>query len=150
LPITAEQSVELNLSKLQITLLAHKILENTPEYIHFAEGTKFSWILLPEETKKNPKSIQEEVIKQLKDKYTVYLKKEAIPPELLFKNLSGSLIGYKEGFYFSYVIEFEEKETIKIYYSDWESNKAASSHWKRYKWIDGDWRVIEKSILRVS
>lgn len=138
------------LTEIQIKLLASRILENTPEHIHFAEGTTFSWVVLSPTIKENPRALQDEVIRQLKEKYTVYSRKEEIPDRLVVKDNKGHPVGYRDGFSFSFKVEFEKEGTIKVYYTDWEGILAASSHWKRYEWTGNNWNAAEQSPLEVS
>jgi hypothetical protein len=135
---------------LQTRLLAEEILKNTPEHIHFAPFTRFQWVLLSPKTQDNPPDLQEEVVRQLARKYTVYMKQEDLPEDLMTRGEDGTLIGYKGGFSFRYNVQFENETTVKIRYSDWEGNLAASFHWKRYEWTGHHWRVIEKSGILVS
>jgi hypothetical protein len=139
-----------HLSKLQIHGLAERILENTPEYIHFAPGAKFSWVLFSPVTTSNAPELQNEVISLLKKKYTVYFNRSDIPNEFLYKGNDGKLRGYKSGFSFAFTTEFEKTGIVKINYWDWEGNMAASSHWTRYKRTGKQWDVIGKSRLIVS
>jgi len=138
------------LSPTQVRLLADRILENTPEHIHFAEGTVFSWVVLFEEVRANPQTLQDEVMKLLEAKYAVYTDKNLLPDELLMKGEGGQLHGYRGGFSFSYSVQRDGPRHVKVHYSDYEGNLAASGHWKRYKWNGRDWRVMEVSALTVS
>ena len=137
-------------TKNQIQLLANKIVKNTPEYVHFAGGTKFSWVLLSLKTDSVPESVRDDVIHQLKEKYTVYLRENDVPDNLKKKGPNGSLMGYKDGFSFSFEVKFEKRRTVKVSYSDFEGNVAASSHWTRYRWTGKDWKETEKSPVVVS
>jgi hypothetical protein len=125
-------------------------MENTPENIHYSKSKKFAWVLLTEKIKLSPAELQGEVIKELQKKYTVYLRREEVPTKLIEKNDDGSWYGITDGFTFSFWIEFESVDVIKVNYVDWENMLAASSHWKRYRWTGKDWLMIEKSSLLVS
>ncbi len=131
-------------------LLAERIIENTPEYVHFRPGAKFAWVLFSPVTTSNALELQNEVLSLLKKKYTVYYNDADIPQEYLHHGSKGELIGYKNGFSFGYHAEMENEGMIKIQYCDWEGNLGGSNHWTRYKWMGTYWDIIEKSPLIVS
>jgi hypothetical protein len=137
-------------SKTKMQLLAERIIENTPEYVHFALGAKFSWVLISPATKSNAPELQNEVITLLKKKYTVYFNADDIPKEYLYHGGKGELIGYRDGFSFGFSAELEKEGIIKVRYWDYEGNEGASDHWTRYKWTGKRWDIIEKSPLTVS
>ncbi len=138
------------LRALQMRKLAERIIENTPERIHFAWPASFKWVVLLPEIAKNSTDLNQEVIGLLKSRYTVYTRKEDLPEHLLHKDDKGQLTGYKDGFSFKFVVEFEDETTVKVQYGDWEGNVAGSWHWKRYKWDGTKWKVIEKSPMIVA
>jgi len=138
------------LTQEQISALAERIVENTPEHIHWAKGTVFSWVLLSPETDSAPPALRDEVLARLKQKYTVYLRKEQLPDDVMMKDGTGKLIGYHRGFSFSFQVELEIERTVKVHYADWEGNVAGSRHWTRYKWAGSNWKVAEQGPLWVS
>ena len=138
------------LTDVQVRLLATRILENTPEYIHFDKGTSFSWVVLSPEVNTNPKSLRDEVIRQLQQRYTVYFRDQELPDNLLIKDENERLFEYRGGFWFSFRVEFERQGTVKVHYADWEAMLAASSHWERYKWTGTKWKAIEIGPVSVS
>lgn len=133
----------------RIDLLAREILKNTPEYIHYDKGARFRWVVIGT-THDTGSELHGEVIKQLRQKYTVYLSNDEVPERLKRRSRDGRLVGYKEGLRFSFRTEFREPRIVTIHYSDWEGSLAASWHWKRYEWTGTSWRVVEKSPITVS
>lgn len=138
------------LTETQANSLADRILENTPEYIHWSEGTVFSWVYLKNETQENLVALREVVLEKLRAKYTVYLDEADIPDELRNGVPEKILPGYKGGFSFTYRVEQDSERTIKVYYFDWEGGLAASMRWIRYKWTGANWKVVEKGPLFIS
>jgi hypothetical protein len=138
------------LTREQTRALAQRIIDNTPEHVHWAKGTVFSWVLLSPEINSNPPELRDEVITRLKQKYTVYLRKEELPDEVLMKDSTGGLAGYRCGFSFSFQIELESDRTVKVHYADWEGNVAGSRHWTRYEWAGFGWKVVGKSRMEIS
>jgi len=145
----AQEAALPTLASQQLSLLAEKILENTPEHTHFEKGSHFAWVVLSD-IQDNSTALNDEVIKQLKEHYTVYLTKQALPDKLLMKDGNGRLTRYDDGFMFSFKMTWAAKDTIRIDYSDWESNQAGGGHWEKYQWIGSEWKIIEKSVLVVS
>lgn len=137
------------LTETQVNSLADRILENTPEYIHWSEGTVFSWVYLENEPQENLEALREVVLERLRAKYTVYLH-EADIPEDLRNGAPEGIRGYEDGFSFSYRVEQVSEGTIKVYYADWEGMLAASMRWIRYKWTGANWKVVEKGPLLIS
>jgi len=134
----------------QIHRLALKILENTPEHTHWGKGAHFDWVLITWDPNANPTPIQDAVFNLLRKKYIVYHTVGAVPDKFRVKDSNGDLNHYDGGFDFSFAVTIEDKNTVKVLYSDWEGILASSRHWKRYKWTDSDWVVIEKSVMMVS
>ncbi len=110
----------------------------------------FSWVLLVPEVQTNSQALQDEVMRLLKEKYKVYLDKNRLPDVVLIKDENGQLMGYRHGFFFSYIMTPESKGHVKIHYTDYEGNLAASAHWKRYRWTGRNWETVEKSLMVVS
>ena len=134
----------------QVDHLAERILENTPEHVHFVDGTVFSWVFLDVAPQTDLAALQEVVLNKLRERYTVYVYESEIPRHRLIKTDDGRLRGYKEGFQFSYRIEREAEGTIKVHYSDYEGELAASGHWERYRWTGNDWELVEESAMIVA
>lgn len=139
-----------DLTEAQAERLADKILENTPEHTHFVEGTTFSWVLLAPEVQSNPSPLQDVVLQKLRKKYTVYLDLSGVPEDLQFKDENGQVRGYKGGFAFCYQVERKSWRSVRVNYSDYEGELAASVHWKQYKWKRKDWKIVAKSGMLVS
>jgi hypothetical protein len=134
----------------QMRKLAERILENTPEHTHFSWPAFFRWVLVSPEIDKNPPDLNQEVLHLLKARYTVYTRKQDVPERFVHKDQNGTLQGYEGGFDFKFIVVFEDEITVKVKYSDYEGNMAASFHWKRYRWTGGNWKIIEKSGMLVS
>ena len=133
------------LSGEQTKLLAAKISENTPERSYYYEDTKFTWLVITDYFgKRAPKDLEDEVVKALQKKYTVYLQIKDIPDKLV-KNNMGSL-SYINGFKFSFWTEFEPDEVVKVYCFYWESMFSGDSYWTRYRWTGTDWIIVEQDI----
>jgi len=144
-----EQGQE-GLRKAQMRLLAARILENTPEFIHFDQGTVFQWVFLDPDTKAQPE-LREEVVQRLGRKYTVYLDEKDIPDALVEKTADGAgCVAYRAGFFFSFKVEPQDDGTVKVQYRDWEGVRAATSHWTTYKWTGSEWTAIEEGPMTIS
>lgn len=129
------------LTREQTKLLAAKIMENTPERSYYYEDTKFTWVVITDYFgKRAPKDLQDEVVKELQKKYTVYLQINDIPDNLIKKY--GGAPRYINGFSFSFWTEFEPDEVVKVYCRDWESEFSGNSYWTRYRWTGTDWIII--------
>ncbi len=135
---------DVTLNSKQVRMLANIILTKTPEHIHMPESSQFTWVWLNVEDKENPAKLNDEVIRQMREKYTVYLKESDIPKEKIHTNEQGERIGFSNGFRFSFETEFERSDVVKINYSDYVGNMAASWHWTKYKWNGTRWKIIEK------
>jgi len=131
------------------SLLAEQVLKNTPEYTHFEPGTTFSWCLFEPPEQDNLPQLTKAVITNLSEKYKLYLSKTEIP-DILKTVRNGELTAYKNGFSFRIRVEILSQHKIKIHYSDWVGNLAASLHFKVYKWTGKSWKIIEKSRMLVS
>ena len=128
----------------QIHKLAEKILENTPENIHYAKGTTFSWVLVKsEEMYANPQPLQNNVVQLLKRKYTVYFDEESLPAGAVFRDSDGHWIGYNDGFSFRWRVNSCGQNKVKVEYFDLEGNLGAAFHWKIYRWDRQDWQIAE-------
>ena len=138
------------LSPLQAHQLAAVIVKNTPEHIHFAPGTKFDWVLTDWDSASTPPEVEKAVSRLLAKKYKkVYRHESELPPEAFVMH-EGKLAGYKGGFSFGFRIERETWGIVKVHYSDYEGNMAASGHWKRYVWNGLFWIPIGRSRLIVA
>lgn len=135
---------DVTLNSKQVRMLATIILTKTPEHIHMPESSNFTWIWLDLKSKNNPPELEEEVIRQLREKYTVYLQESEIPKDKVHTNEQGERIGFSNGFRFSFETEIERSDVVKINFSDWVGNLGASWHWAKYKWDGIRWKVIEK------
>jgi hypothetical protein len=131
------------------SLLAEEVLKNTPEYIHWVPGTKFSWCLFERPEQDILPGLTQAVIAKLRKKYILYQSESQMGNTCgIFQD--GKLMGYRSGFSFRIRVEIMNQQTIKIHYSDWESGTAGSAHFKVYKWTGKSWKIIEKSGIAVS
>ena len=141
-------TVNVTLSGAQIEALAVRILENTPEHLHWAPGTTFAWVLFAPTHIEAPEAVRTEVLRQLKLKYTVYHSKEEVPDD--HKEMrNGQLAGYTEGFSFNFKLHLEDK-LVHIDYSDWEGVLAASWHTVTYRWNGKEWAIVKTGPMTVS
>lgn len=132
----------------QVQALAGRVLENTPEHLHWAPGTTFSWVLFDPDYVVAPEAVRAEVIRQLQQEYTVFQSDDEIPAAL--KRFSdGQLLGYVDGFSLSLELRFEQGRVIASYH-DWEGVLAGSWHTVTYRWIGRKWAVVEKGPMAVS
>lgn len=145
---SAIPSTDAALSSLQIQALAVRVLENTPEHLHWAPGTKFAWVLFDPTQSEAPEAVRTEVLRQLKQKYTVYQSENEIPDNYR-KTRNEQLVGYADGFSFTFKMKFEE-ELLHVDYSDWEGNLAASWHTVTYRWNGKEWAVVKTGPMTVS
>lgn len=132
-----------------LSLLADYALKNTPEHLHFAPGTEFSWCLFDAGKDDPLPRFTEEVLSKLRKKYTVYTSEADVPDDRKHMH-RGRLIGYRDGFYFHVRAEVLNPTTIKVHYSDWEAGLASSAHYEVYEWTGKVWKIIEKEDLSVS
>lgn len=146
---SSEDKNSRQLTREQTKLLAAKITENTPERSYYYEDTKFTWIVITDYFgKRAPKDLQDEVVKELQKKYTVYLQINDIPDKLV-QNNHGSL-RYINGFSFSFWTEFEPEEVVKVSSYDQESMFSFNSCWTRYRWTGTDWIIIGQDTPNVK
>ena len=138
------------LSKAQVESLAVEILENTPEHVHYAKGTTFSWVLFEQQDPDPIPALTTAVLDRLKEKYTVYRSRDDIPATQLVRDESGELIGYRDGFSFRFSATVLGADKVEIRYADWEGNVGASSRTISYEWTDSQWKVITRGPLLVS
>ena len=138
------------LSKTQIDTLASEIMEHTPEHVHFAEGTTFSWVLFEQVDSDADTALTTAVIDRLKKKYTVYRSEQEIPPTEIIRSESGKLLGYRDGFSFRFSVKFLGDHRVEVRYSDWEGNLAASSQTISYQWTGSQWETVSRGSLLVS
>lgn len=141
--LSSENINSRHLTREQIKLLAAKIMKNAPERSYYYEDTKFTWVVVTDYfDKRAPKDLQDEVVKELQKKYTVYLQINDIPDNLIKKYASESR--YLNGFSFSFWIEIEPDEVVKVSSYDRESMFSFNSCWTRYRWTGTDWMIIEQ------
>ena len=131
------------------SVLADKVLENTPEHTHFAPGTAFSWCLFRSPPDDPLPELTRAVLAKLRSKYVVYLSDSEIPDAARLFD-AGRLVGYRNGFSFAIHVDRLGPRVVKIRYSDWEGVLAASRHYQVYRWTGRSWRVVEKSAMLVS
>jgi hypothetical protein len=131
------------------SMLADEVLRNTPEHTHFVRGTTFSWCMFRSPKDDPLPEVTQAVLAKLRGKYVVYLSDSEIP-DALRRFDAGRLVGYSNGFSFAIHIERLGPRVVKIHYSDWEGNLAASAHYKVYRWTGRSWRVVKKSAMLVS
>ena len=139
-----------DLNLIQIKLLADEIVKNTPEFPPIEENTRFPWVVLHKSVFDNPKHINKAVINELRTHYTVYLKLKDVPDSKMQLDDNGHIITCKDGFLFNYEIKFEKNETLHVEYGDYKAKHAARSHWKKYYWMDCNWKIINVSGITVS
>ncbi len=128
--------------------LVHFVMKNTPEYIHFTPDTDFSWCIFEPLEPDILSQLTEAVLTNLRDKYTVYRSQSEIPHEKKVLQ-DGKIVAYKDGFNFRIRVELINRQTVKIFYYDWESLGVGSCHHAVYQWTQDTWKVIEKSLLDV-
>jgi hypothetical protein len=138
------------LNKEQIDDLKLQIVKNTPEYTHFEPGAKFDWVFLQVDSLSVQKELYDTIVQEFKKRYTVYLAKENIPIEHINKSENGYLMGYNNGFRFSYRCEFLNRNKLRIHYDDYEGCLAASGFWIIYKWNGKKWKIVKKGPMWVS
>lgn len=141
------------LSAEQIQKIAEIILEHTPEHTHVrVGGGSFGWVLLSPDVKSNLPEVQDAVLARLRQKYTVYYDEKDVPDELKPHNGRGGSKAFRNGFRFSYRVEFIGEGSIKVHISDWEASLSASSQWKKFKWLPSEhnWKVTDKGGMAVS
>jgi hypothetical protein len=146
----AEDDTSHKLSTAQLESLATEIMRHTPEYLHYVEGTTFSWVLFTQETEDSLPGLTAAVLSRLRKKYTVYRSKEDVPSTELILDRGGSLLGYRDGFLFHFTATILGESRVEVRYSDWEGNLSASSQTVLYEWTGSRWKVIEKGPLVVS
>jgi hypothetical protein len=131
------------------SMLADEVLKNTPESIHFAPGSRFSWCLFQAARDDPLPELTKAVLAKLRRKYVVYLSDSEIPERMkLFRE--SKLVGYYDGFSFEVRAERLGPRVIKIQYSDWEGLHAGSGHYQVYRWTGSSWKVVEKSGIAVA
>ncbi len=137
-------------TKKQTKALAKIILGKTPNYPNC--GIHFTWVVLAHEVRKNPQALQIEVVKLLQEKYKVYFNPNSLPEELYVRYDENSrILGYKNGFSFSYYVEQKENGVIELSFSDWEGNVGSHETWgERYKWTGKEWQIIKEGHTSVS
>ncbi|MBI2421635.1 MAG: hypothetical protein HYV27_02315 [Candidatus Hydrogenedentes bacterium] len=138
------------MSSAQVAQLADRILENTPEHVHWVEGTTFDWVLLGDGVVSNPVGLNEAVLARMEQRYTVYRSAAEIPEGLVEREADGQISAFKGGFRFDYGVTFLGRGRVKVAYADWEAFLAASSHWKVYRWNGAEWEIVDHSTLTVS
>jgi hypothetical protein len=134
------------LSAQQARALAEEIVMHTPERVHFAEGTTFSWVLFLRQANDPSPLVTQIVLELLGKKYVVYLSEAAVPPGKMTKQGMQLL----DGFRFSFELRQIQTDTIEVNYSDSEGPLAASGQTFKYKWERTKWRVLSKGPLEVS
>lgn len=135
-------------SNAQIQALALRVLENTPEHLHWVPDTKFAWVLFDPTRVEAPEALRAEVLRQFKAKYIVY-QSEAEIPDNYIEMRNGQLAGYAKGFSFNFKLHFEDK-LVHIDYSDWEGVLAASGHTVTYRWNGKEWAIVKTGPMTVS
>lgn len=137
-----------------IVLLAPEVLKQTPEYVHFVEGTTFSWVLLQLEPGAVPPDLASEVKDLLAEKYQLLTTRDELTQDHLIERQladgSSEFLGYRDGFLFSFTVNIIESGLVEIEYSDYESPLAASWHTVLYRWVNGRWVGSPKGPMVVS
>jgi hypothetical protein len=128
----------LRLSTLQANLLAQEIAKNTPEFIHYAKGTTFSWVMFDLKPDGSPANLTKAVYELFKTKYTIVGSEEELTSEQM-RILHAREKVYVDGFRFSYFVRSTGKNRIRVAYSDHEGPLAASMHDVDYEWQGNRW-----------
>ncbi len=137
-------------ARAQVEALADEIVRHTPEHVHFEEGTRFSWMLLETQEPERIPGLNQAVLGRLRERYTVYLSQEDIPPDRQILAPDGTLQAYRDGFRFKFEVEILAPGRVKVRYEDWEGNLAASGQAITYAWRGSSWEVVEEGPLYVS
>ena len=129
--------------------VAKQVLDNTPEHTHWVKGTKFSWCMFISPKDNALPQLTEKVLARLRKKYTVYLTEDEIPAaSKMFRN--GEMVGFKNGFMFRMEIEPLGATRLRIHYSDWETQLAASTFSVTYEWTGRSWKSAGRDRMTVS
>ncbi len=134
----------------RIEALADEIVRHTPEHVHYAEGTAFSWVFVELQEPQPIPGLSEAVLKRLRERYTVYRSEEEIPEDRLSRAPDRTLLGYQDGFRFKFEVEVLGPDRVKVRYEDWEGNMAGSGQTITYEWNGSAWEIVEKGPLFVS
>ena len=134
----------------QADRLAAEVVQHTPEYLHWAKGTRFSWVLL-DTPDRDFVDVAEKVRTLLRKRYTVYTSESEVPESLIQHDTNEGLgPRYIHGFRFSWRITTLSGAEIEVEYSDYEAPLAASSQTVRYRWTGSRWRFVRSGPLAVS
>jgi hypothetical protein len=151
LPFYAYQEVSVSIKqteRIDYALLADQVLQNTPEHLHFAPDSKFSWCFVKFYEDDVLPELKQLILTKLRSKYTVYLSESEIPGNLKhFKE--GKLTDYEGGFSFTVGMKLLNHQRVRICYGDWEGDLAGSKHCEVYEWTGKMWKVIEKEPMAI-
>lgn len=134
------EAAEPPLSRAQSLALAREIVLHTPEHLHFASGSHFSWVLLGANPADRFPEVTREVRALLAERYTIYESAGEVPADKVRRDEYGT--SYVSGFRFEFSIGRPDKGSIQVTYSDYESPLAGSSQSIRYRWKRGAWLTV--------
>jgi hypothetical protein len=134
-----------NLSDVKIQLLAGQILSKI--YLRNA-----SWVLFEPYSDKgpNPPILEDEVVWQLSQRYTVYYRLSDVPQNLYTIGTSGDVVDFHDGFRFSYSVQFEKDGTVRVEYGVFRASEAAHGGTERYRWNGAQWEMVEMGSQWIS
>jgi hypothetical protein len=136
------------LSPAQAEGLAAEALRHTPENLHWAKGTRFSWVLFVVPKDSTQVDLMNRIRTKLAKRYQVFDTAADIPPGLVDSDAGHTT--YRDGFLFSVSVQIVDPKTVDVTYSDFENSLAASHQKIRYRWNGSRWRVRNKAPLTVS
>jgi hypothetical protein len=136
------------LSPAQMDGLAVEALKHTPEHVHWAKGTRFSWVLFGVPADSKQIGIWNRIRAKLAERYQVFDSNDEIPAGLVQPDEIGAC--FVDGFSFTVSVRVIDSTTVEVTYSDFENSLAGSRQEIKYRWSGSCWRVRSKGPLVVS
>ena len=136
------------LTSAQVDALATEALKYTPEHTHFAEGTRFDWVLFSGPKNDDFPEVTRSIASKLSSRYRVYGPDDELPRELQVESEMGR--SYKDGFLYTVEARKISPTTIAVSYSDYEGPLAAGRQTITYRWNGRAWKIVNKGELWVS
>ena len=141
-------AAEKPLSEVQLNGLAREAMKHTPEKLHFAKGTTFSWVVFTVKGAGLQLALSERIWELLKDRYQTFALEADLPDGSWRPCEEGRC--YQDGFIFTVVVSALSSDTVEITYHDFEGPWAASEQTIRYRWNGSRWTAAKIGPMKIS
>jgi hypothetical protein len=121
----------------QIQLLANLILSKL-----YRDNS--SWVLFEPYQDKgpNPPNLEDEIIRQLSQRYTVYSRLSDVPQNFRTMVDGEKVMEFHDGFRFRFSVQFEKGGAVRVEYEVFRALEAAHGGTERYRWNGAKWEEV--------